>query len=217
MEINLNKLKKIDELKGRNLELETKIISINRSPQKKESSYGQFLTIENEARGGTSPGWRKLDLQNSQSNSEMKKNSEREEENKEATRDSTRDQQDAMEEETDARLKIQKKPKQAKKNATSLNFLTGINICPNCSLIIKKSDKSVKECSKCQGIISLFFFNLIKVCIHEKCADEQKGKDLYCNPCHEKLKKLAPEPIDDEENNNKKNKDEPSNENGSEI
>lgn len=164
----------LDEIKSRNLELETKIISMNRSPRGK--SHGQFLSVEIDSHVATSP--RRKNVAPSPQNSEANRGGETDRETKD---NEGKENQEAMEEEgeKDARLKITRKPKQIKKPST-MNLFTGIIICPNCSLIVKKSDKSAKCCTKCQGTI------------HELCAGDQKG-DVMCGPCQKKHKKTAQE------------------------
>jgi hypothetical protein len=56
--------------------------------------------------------------------------------------------------EKDERLKILKKPKptENKEKKPGIGLLTGIIICSNCSMIVKKGEKS-EHCNKCQGIL----------------------------------------------------------------
>lgn len=137
----------LEEIKSRNLELETKIISINRSPKKK--GYDQFLSVEVDSHSHMATSPRRKNNVPSPQNSEVNRGTETDRETKD---NEGKENQETMEEEgeKDARLKITRKPKQIKKPST-MNLFTGIIICPNCSLIVKKSDKTAKACTKCQG------------------------------------------------------------------
>ncbi len=125
---------------------------MNRSPKKREISHEQYLTTDYDY-PAASPWLRKNGTQNSQSNSEMKRLDDKMEESRDIELSPAHNNHEGNDEDSvkDIRLMIQKKPKQTKKNTSAFSILTEINICVNCALIIKKTDKSKKECTKCQG------------------------------------------------------------------
>ena len=147
----------IDELNAKNLELETRIISMNRSPKNKSENNGQFLTVDFEPQSGTSPRRKNNARKDSAEASDNKKTADKEDESKQADNEAQKDNKDENDElENEPRLKITRKPKQTKKNTNTFNLLTGITICSNCNLIIKKSDKNA-DCSKCHSKHTNFF------------------------------------------------------------
>jgi len=181
----------LDELKTRNIELEAKVIGMNRSPSRRANN-DQFLSVEPEAILENSPNMRRNASHVSQDPSEKKSTFENEEQ-KRSEKEISKQNQDAIEEEPvkDARLKIERKPKQIKKVTNAFNPFNAILICPNCGLIIKKGDKNTQDCSKCH------------TCVHEKCLGV-KGKDALCNPCNKKFGKSTEDQIEQEDDGEQK-------------
>jgi len=131
----------VDEIKSRNIELETKVIALNRSPSRRANN-DQYLSVEPaENFIENSPVIRKNPSQNQS------------EEHKEIEKEQPKPVERIVEETEDERLKIARKPKQIKKQNNPFNPFNAIMICPNCGLIIKKGDKNVQDCSKCHGKI----------------------------------------------------------------
>ena len=139
---------RVDELKDRNIELETKVIALNRSPSRRANN-DQFLSVEPESFIENSPVIRKNVSENKEEHKEIKKEQPKPAPKNERIEDEPEDE----------RLKIERKPKQIKKANNAFNPFNAIMICPNCGLIIKKGEKNLQDCSKCHGKV-IFLFNL---------------------------------------------------------